>query len=55
MTDRWSGEEKKTHSEEEEEEEAKRRKEAPVVMNERFVSTEENVSKDLSLFKKTAM
>lgn len=47
MTDGWSGEEKKTHNEEEE---AKRRKEAPVVMNERFVSTEENVSMDLSLF-----
>lgn len=41
LTDRWSREEKAMHSEEEEE--VKRRKEAPVVMNELFVSTEEKV------------
>lgn len=44
MTDRWSREEKKTRSEEEEE--VKRRKEAPVVMKELFVSTEEKVGMD---------
>lgn len=46
MTDRWSREEK-THSEEEEEE-VKRRKEAPVIMKELFVSTEEKVGMDAS-------
>lgn len=47
VTDRWSREEKKMHSEEEEEE-VKRRKEAPVVMKELFVSTEEKVGMDTS-------